>query len=111
MLKIVPTPEFVKQVKKLAKSYNKIATDLELLKEELLLNPRLGTELGNKCFKIRLANSSIPTGKSGGFRVITYYLDHQGVIRLLLIYTKTQKENISDKELSEVLRKLNENSL
>ncbi len=107
MLKIVPTPEFVKQVKKLAKSYKKIADDLESLKKELLQNPKIGIELGNKCFKIRLANSSVPTGKSGGFRIITYYLDDKGIIRLLLIYTKTEKENISDKELSEVLKSNN----
>ncbi len=68
MLKIVPTPEFVKQVKKLAKSYRQISHDLEYLKEQLFLNPKIGTKLGNKCFKIRVSNSSIPTGKSGGFR-------------------------------------------
>ena len=107
MLKIVPTPEFVRQVKKLAKSYKQIANDLELLKEQLLKNPKIGTELGNKCFKIRLANSSIPTGKSGGFSIITYYVDHNNIIRLLLIYSKTEKENISDREINEVLKKNN----
>ena len=107
MLKIVPTPEFIKQVKKLAKSYKKIPDDLELLKTLLLQNHRAGTDLGNNCFKIRLANSSIPVGKSGGFRVVTYYIDKDNTIRLLLIYTKTQKDNITDKELSEVLNNNN----
>jgi len=104
MLKIVPTPEFVKQVKKLAKSYKQISNDLESLKQQLLLNPKSGIELGNKCFKIRVANSSIPTGKSGGFRVVTYYFDENNTIRLLLIYSKTEKENISDRELDEILK-------
>jgi len=104
MLKIIPTPEFVKQVKKLAKSYKQIAKDLESLKQRLLKNPKSGIELGNKCFKIRLANSSIPTGKSGGFRVITYYFDKKNIVRLLLIYSKTEKENISDRELIEILK-------
>ncbi len=103
MLKIVPTPEFAKQVKKLAKSYKQISNDLEALKQQLLLNPKSGTELGSKCFKVRLANSSIPTGKSGGFRVVTYYFDENDIIRLLLIYSKTEKENISDRELDEIL--------
>ncbi|MBL1245131.1 MAG: hypothetical protein COA39_012285 [Sulfurimonas sp.] len=103
MLKIVPTPEFIKQVKKLAKSYKQIVKDLESLKKQLIKNPKTGTELGNKCFKIRLANSSIPTGKSGGFRIVTYYIDDKNIIRLLLIYTKTEKENISDSELRKVL--------
>jgi mRNA-degrading endonuclease RelE of RelBE toxin-antitoxin system len=104
MLKIVPTPEFVKQVKKLAKSYKQISNDLESLKQQLLLNPKSGIELGSKCFKVRLANSSIPTGKSGGFRVVTYYFDENNIIRLLLIYSKTEKENISDRELNEILK-------
>jgi mRNA-degrading endonuclease RelE of RelBE toxin-antitoxin system len=105
MLKIVPTPEFVKQVKKLAKSYKSISGDLESLKTELLQNPRSGTELGNNCFKIRLPNSSIPTGKSGGFRIITYYIDNMGIVRLLLIYAKTQRESVSDREIQEVIQK------
>ncbi len=66
-------------------------------------NPKISTELGNKCFKVRLANSSIPTGKSGGFRIITYYIDDKDIVRLLLIYTKTEKENISDSELRKVI--------
>ena len=37
----------------------------------LLSNPTLGTPLGDNLYKIRIPNSSIPTGKSGGFRVIT----------------------------------------
>ena len=104
-LTIIPTPEFIKAVKKLSKSYKQIANDLETLKSMLLSNPRSGTDLGKNCYKIRLANSSIPTGKSGGFRVITYYLDTSGTIRLLLIYSKTEKDNISNLELQEVLQK------
>ena len=105
MLKIVPTPEFIKQVKKLAKTYKQVSNDLELLKKQLILNPKTGIELGGKCFKLRLANSSIPTGKSGGFRVVTYYIDDNDTIRLLLIYSKSEKENISNKELEDVLKK------
>lgn len=107
MLKIVPTPEFVKQVKKLAKSYKQISKDLESLKQQLLQNPKIGTELGNKCFKVRLSNSSISTGKSGGFRIITYCIDDKNIIRLLIIYAKTEKENVSDRELNEVIKNNN----
>jgi len=109
-LKIVPTPEFSKLVKKLAKSYRKIYLDIETLKEELLKNPKAGTELGHNCYKIRVANSSIPTGKSGGFRVITYYIDKRGVIRLMFIFSKRDRESISDKELSEIIKRNMEES-
>ena len=102
-LKIIPTPEFNKQAKKLSKGYKNIADDLRKFKNELLENPRSGVELGHNCYKVRLPNSSIPSGKSGGFRVITYYIDKVGVIRLLLIYSKTEKESVSDKDIQEVL--------
>ena len=102
-LTIIPTPEFVKQAKKLAKDYKKIGSDLENLKEELLKNPSMGVNLGNSCYKIRLANSSIPTGKSGGFRVVTYYIDTDDIIRLLLIYSKKDRDTITDKELQNIL--------
>ena len=64
-------PRFEKELKQLAKKYKKITADLAKFKKEILLNPTLGTPLGNNCYKVRLANSSIPTGKSGGFRIIT----------------------------------------
>jgi len=56
---------------------------------------------------MRLANSSMPTGKSGGFRII-YYLDSQNNIYLMSIYSKNELENINDKV---ILRILDENGL
>jgi len=47
MLKIVPTPEFIKQVKKLAKSYTQISKDLEWLNQQLLQNPKLICSIQN----------------------------------------------------------------
>jgi mRNA-degrading endonuclease RelE of RelBE toxin-antitoxin system len=64
---------FERDVKRLFKKYKQLPNDLKQLKEELLKDPKSGIELGNGCYKIRLANSSIPTGKSGGFRAIYYY--------------------------------------
>jgi len=70
--KIETIPRFEKDVKTLKKKFPKIKKDLEKFISELALNPELGTNLGDNIFKVRIANSSIPTGKSGGFRVITY---------------------------------------
>ncbi len=53
---------------------------------------------------MRVANSSIPTGKSGGFRVIYYFVDKDENIFLMTLFSKTQKENISDSELLELLK-------
>jgi hypothetical protein len=49
-------------------------------------------------------NSSIPTGKSGGFRVIIFAQIEDKII-LISIFSKTEKESLSDAELSALLQK------
>lgn len=104
-LKITSLESFAKDIKKLFKKYKLITNDLKKLQEELLENPKAGVNLGNNCYKIRLANSSVPTGKSGGFRVIYYYLDEENNIYLMSIYSKSDLENISNEKLSDILSK------
>jgi len=104
-LKIVVTPEFAKRVKQLSKKYKNISKDLKDLYEVINKNPRSGVDLGSNCYKIRLANSSIPTGKSGGFRVIIYLVENKDIVRLLYIFSKREQENISDSELRELINK------
>jgi len=94
---------FKKDLKKLSKKYRLIRNDIEDLIFELEKNSKIGTPLGNDLYKIRVANSSIPTGKSGGFRVITYIVIDEKII-LNRIYSKSEKENISDAELIEIIR-------
>ena len=102
--KLVALPSFSLKVKKLSKKYKKIKFDLQNLKEELITNPKAGILLQHNCYKIRVANSSIPTGKSGGFRVVYYFVDENDRVYLMSIYSKTQKENLSESELLELLR-------
>jgi len=106
-LNIKTLESFNKDVKKLFKKYKQLPSDLKLLGDELSLNPKSGIELGNGCYKIRLANSSIPTGKSGGFRIIYYYLDTQNNLYLMSIYSKSELENIDDKTVLNILRENN----
>lgn len=103
-LTIKPLENFKKEAKQLSKKYKNLVNDLKKFQEELLSNPKSGIELGNNCFKIRLANSSIPTGKSGGFRVIYYYISQNGVIYLMSIYSKNDLENIEDTKILELLQ-------
>ncbi len=105
-MNIEVSPRFERELKQLAKKYKKIKEDLILLKKELIQKPTFGTPLGNDCYKIRIPNSSIPTGKSGGFRIITLVKITKNSIILLTIYSKTQKESISDSELREILEDL-----
>lgn len=75
--------------------------------QELSSNPEIGVKLFSNCYKLRLANSSIPTGKSGGFRVIYYYIDTNNNIILLSIYSKKDKDTISIDKIEQILKENN----
>lgn len=102
---IEPTPRFKKDAKSLFKKYKNLTNDLEQLNTILLNNPESGTPLGNNIFKIRIPNSSIPTGKSGGFRVITYCIANETLF-LLTIYSKSDRESITSNEINEIIETL-----
>ncbi|MDY0364539.1 MAG: hypothetical protein RBQ81_01610 [Arcobacteraceae bacterium] len=103
-LEIKVLDSFSKQVKKLSKKYKKISYDLCTLTKVLRDNPKCGISLGDNCYKIRVANSSIPIGKSGGFRVIYYYVDQKGTIYLISIYSKSDLENLDDEKILEIIK-------
>lgn len=105
--KVIPTPEFIKNLKTLQKKYKNIKDDILKLANELEQNPTMGTELGNNTFKIRIKNSDNNKGKSAGYRVITYCINDQKEISLVTIYSKSEKENILELELKELIAKLN----
>ena len=67
--------------------------------KKLAENPTQGTNLGNNCYKIRVAISSKGKGKSGGARLITYVRVLKGIVYLLDIYDKSSQGTISEKEL------------
>jgi len=104
-LNIIRLENFTKEAKRLYKKYKKLPDDLQVLVQELNQNPRVGIDLGANCYKIRLANSSIPTGKSGGFRVVYYYYNGDLDLYLLSIFSKRDMENISDNKIVELLKK------
>jgi len=103
---IIAVPEFLKQAKKLGKKYRSIKDDLSSLFEELEQNPTLGTNLGNNCYKVRLAIKSKGKGKSGGARVITHILIENETVYLLSIYDKSDQDSISDEEIKELLKNI-----
>lgn len=70
----------------------------------LELEPKLGTNLGHNCYKIRIAISSKGKGKSSGARVITNFVVAEETVFLISIYDKSEQENLTDKELSELLK-------
>jgi mRNA-degrading endonuclease RelE of RelBE toxin-antitoxin system len=101
---IIAVPTFKKELKQLAKKYHSIKSDLAALFETLEVNPEQGISLGNSCYKIRLAIASKNKGKSGGARLITNFVIADATVYLLSIYDKSDKENLTDKELQELLK-------
>ncbi|WAC12153.1 type II toxin-antitoxin system RelE/ParE family toxin [Dyadobacter pollutisoli] len=101
--KIIASENFEKGLKKLAKKYASLRQEITELIQNLKENPVQGTPIGKDCFKIRLAIKSKGRGKSGGARVITCVFSLQEKVVLLSIFDKAEKENISAKELSDLL--------
>lgn len=100
------TSDFKKDFKRLLKKYKSLKTEVAVLIDSLEENPTLGTPLGNDCYKIRLSIKSKGKGKSGGARVITCVKIVDKNVFLLTIYNKSEKENITDKELLELIKDL-----
>ncbi len=102
-------PSFDKKVKKLAKKYKSLKSDLRELVKELVQNPTVGVDLGNGVHKVRMAISDKGKGKSHGARVITYTTIisvEEGVITLLAIYDKAEQSTITEKEIALLLKEL-----
>lgn len=105
---IIATPRFKRDIKKLLKKFPSLKTEYGQLIGELEQDPQQGTPLGNNCYKIRISIASKGKGKSGGARVITHVVISGNIVFLLTIYDKSDKENISDKEITELLSQLSE---
>ena len=82
--------------------------DFAGLLESLRREPQQGVDLGRGLHKVRMAISSKGKGKSGGARVITLTVlisETDTKIVLLTIYDKSECENLTDKELTDIVKK------
>ena len=103
---VLTTSDFKRDSKSLLKKYRSLKAEMLDLITSLEENPTQGTPLGNDCYKIRVAIKSKGKGKSGGARVITCVKVVDGFVYLLTIYSKGEKDSISDKELQELIKGL-----
>ena len=95
---------FEKQTKRLIKKYASLKRELLYLVQTLKVNPEQGTAIGKGCYKIRIAIASKGKGKSGGARLITHFIVTESTVYLLSIYDKSEKENITDADLKELVK-------
>ena len=63
---------FLKEAKQLSKKFKLLKQDLQDLIQDITMNKDFGVDLGSNIYKKRVKNLSIPTGKSGGFKVLIY---------------------------------------
>jgi len=101
---IIVISSFESEAKHLAKKHKSLKTDLLNLFNKLTENPLQGSPLGKDCYKVRMAIKSKGKGKSGGARVITCIKIINTKIYMLSIYDKSEKEDISDAELQNLLQ-------
>lgn len=102
---IIPTPDFEREFKTLAKRHRSLRGDILEFSRSLQENPFQGVELSPGIRKIRMSIASKGRGKSGGARVITYTViaaEMEGSVYLMKIYDKS---DISTASLS-VLKKM-----
>ena len=86
------------------KKYPSLKKELQALIFDLKLDLNKGTPIIQGCQKIRLAISSKGKGKSGGARVITHVIFKVETVFLLSIYDKSEIENLTDKEIVELIK-------
>ena|SRR5258707_8748305 len=101
--KIELTDNFKREAKKLIKKYASLRGEIAELGNQLSENPTVGVPLGNDVYKIRLSISSKNKGKSGGARVISFVKVIKKTVYLLSIYSKGERDTISNKEIKDIL--------
>jgi mRNA-degrading endonuclease RelE of RelBE toxin-antitoxin system len=95
---------FERQAKRLMKKFPSLKKEILELINELKEEPKKGTSIGNNCYKVRLGIASKGKGKSGGARVVTHLVVKDDTVYLLTIYDKSEIENLTDKEILELIK-------
>jgi len=114
-MEIILTRQFKDDIKfyKRRKKYLKIDADVRPVIDELQAGNIVGDKLeglslpaNTAAYKVRLPNSSINVGKSGGFRLL-YYIAIGDEIYLLTIYSKKDDNRIpTDAQIAELINGL-----
>ena len=102
------TYEFEKEIEGLGRKYPAVFAAVDELITQTESDIRPGSRVagvGAAVYKARLPNRSARRGRRGGFRVI-YYVQFSDMVFLLTIYSKTEKESISNAEIRRILNSI-----
>lgn len=95
------THNFLREFKKLQKKSKTLIDELEDLCDLLEKEPQTGQFLGKGFYKIRLKGPN--RGKRSSYRVITYILTEENIVKLVAIYSKSEKTNILREDLEQII--------
>lgn len=87
---VVETPEYLKASAKAGMT----AEEREAVVEYISADPEAGVLLSGGLRKVRVPGKG--RGKSGGYRVITYYMDQAEPVFLLTVISKGQQANLTE---------------
>jgi len=107
MINIKTIPIFDQKIKELKKKYKSIKKDYKNLLDSLNNNPDNAINIKENIYKIRIKNSDINKWKSSWYRIYYFYKNSDDLIILMYIYSKKEKNSLSDKELDELIFELN----
>lgn len=104
-IQVEAAPTFTRNLRNLAKKYRSIRNDIQPVIEQLERGELPGdriSEIGYEVFKVRVRNTNIQKGKSGGYRLIYYVKTEDGII-LLTVYTKSAQADIPADEIMGII--------
>jgi len=102
-LSIRDTFAFNKAVKKLKKKYKHIEKGYMSFVNTIETIDDLDINLGSGVYKVRIANSDKNSGKSSGYRLISYLKLIDNELYLVFIYDKSEIENLTEKEIDTLI--------
>ena len=106
------TDKFKRNLRILAKKYRNIRRDIQPVIKKLESGELPGDivpGVGYTIFKLRIKNSNIQKGKSGGYRVI-YYVKTKTQVILITIYSTSEHENIAASEIRDIIADYKKNN-
>lgn len=101
---------FKRDLRSLKKSYPNIQADIQPTLSDIEAGKTPGDQIPGvdyTVYKVRLPNRDSKRGKRGGYRVI-YYINAPVRVLLVAIYSKSERSDISPKEIKELIRKVME---
>jgi mRNA-degrading endonuclease RelE of RelBE toxin-antitoxin system len=104
-MKIIETPIFTKKVKKFLSE-----EEYRNLQNELVTNPEKGKVIPGSAGLRKIRWGISGKGKSGGVRIIYYWISRNDTILMLMIYPKSEQVNLTEPQLR-ILKSLVEKEL